>query len=82
MSSYGIARVKIEKGDEFLPTLLKIQFTPETWNFAFHQGRLEKWMGSEEECQRIEARHAVEKCAYMIQRELMKAMEEQLGIKW
>lgn len=79
--SFAIARVKIEKGTEILPTILKIEFSPMPWNFAFHQGRLEKWMGSEEECQKLEVRHAVEKAAYMIQRELIDAVDKQLGIK-
>lgn len=82
MGCNGIARIKIEKGDEYHPTIMKLQFTPEVWNFAFHQGRMERWLGSEEELQRLEARHAVEKCTNMIQRELMRAMDEQLGIKW
>lgn len=77
-----IAKIVVEKGTEILPTILKIQFTPMPWNFAFHQGRLERWMGSEEECQKLEVRHAIEKCAYMIERELMVAAEKQLGIKW
>lgn len=78
----GIAEVRIEKGTEVVPTLLRIRFTPMPWNFAFHQGRMEKWMGSEEECQRLEVRCAIEKCVYLIHRELMAACEEQLGIKW
>lgn len=76
-----IARITIEKGTELLPTILKIQFSPMPWNFAFHQGRLERWTGSEKECQRLEVRHAIEKCTYMFQRELMVAAENQLGIK-
>lgn len=80
--SANIAEVTIEKGTEAVPTLLRIRFTPMPWNFAFHQGRMEKWRGSEEELQRLEVRHAVEKCANLIARELMIAAEKQLGIKW
>ncbi len=76
--SLGIAKISIEKGDEFHPTIMKLRFTPEVINFAFHQGRMEKWMGSEADCQKIEVRHAIEKCVNMIQRELMRAADEQL----
>ena len=79
--SAEICRVRIEQGDEYLPTIMKIEFSPMPWNFAFHQGRLERWMGSEKECQQLEVRHAIEKCAYMIQREIMRAVQNQLGIK-
>jgi len=77
-----IAEIKIEKGDEYHPTIMRIRFTPMPWMFAFHQGRMEKWVGSEENCQREEVRHAVEKCTYMIQRELMRAVEKQLNIRF
>lgn len=79
--SGDIAEVKIEPGNEALPTLLRIRFNPMPWNFAFHQGRMERWLGSEAECQKLEVREAVRKCAYMIERDLMRAVENQLGIK-
>lgn len=76
-----IARIRIEEGDELHPTIMKIEFSPMPWNFAFHQGRLERWMGSEKECQKIEVRNAIERVSYMIQREIMRAVEKQLDIK-
>lgn len=42
---------------------------------------MERWIGSEEECQRLEVRNAVEKCANLIFKELLEAVREQLGIE-
>lgn len=75
-----IAEVKIEKGTETVPTLLRIRFNPMPWNFAFHQGRMERWIGSEAECQELEVREAIRKCVYLIERELRVAVRNQLGI--
>lgn len=77
-----IAIITVEKGTELLPTIIKIKFSPMPWNFAFHQGRFEPWRGSEKEVQQLEVRHAIEKCAYMFERELKVAAKKQLGIKW
>lgn len=78
----NIARIGIEKGDELLPTIMTIAFTPMPWKFAFRQGRMERWVGSETEIQTLEVRHAIQSCVYMIERELIRAAEKQLGIKF
>lgn len=76
-----IAEIRIEKGTELLPTLLRIRFNHMPWNFAFHQGRMERWMGSEKDCQREEVRQALRKCVALIELELWNAAREQLEIE-
>lgn len=80
--SNNIAKITIEKGDEYHPTYMRIQFTPEHINFAFYQGRLERWFGSEADRQKLEVRRAIEACLNLISRELMRAAADQLDIKW
>ncbi len=75
-----IAEIKIQKGTETLPTILRIRFNPMPWNFAFNQNRMERWMGSEEDCQRYEVKEAVLKCLNLIRQELFAAVSNQLEI--
>jgi len=77
-----LTKITIEEGDEYHPTYMRIQFTPEHINFAFYQNRLEKWLGSEDEIKRLEVRRAIESCVNLIAKEMIKAAEEQLDIKW
>lgn len=76
-----IARVAIERGGDYLPTIIKIEFSPITWNFAFHMGRFCMPPLKEEERLEIEARDAVRHCVYMIECELKRAVAKHLGIK-
>lgn len=77
----SIARIEIEKGTEDFTTIIKIQFSPQVWNFTYnHSHFTERMMLSEEEVRKLEVREAVRKTAYMIERELRDAVKEQLGI--
>lgn len=79
----SIARIKIEKGNEHLPTLIKIQFSPEVWNFVVNDSfLLARYSNmSEEESQIFEVREAIRKASNLIEKELYLAAEDQLGIK-
>lgn len=72
-----ICKIEIVKGDRDAPTIMKIEFSPMPWNFAFHQGRMEKWVGSEKECQGLEARYAIQKVVYMIEREIVNVAKRE-----
>ena len=78
----SIANVKCEKGTEDRPTVLRIQFYQLPIFFAFHEHTRRHFCGSDEEFRRHEVIMAIEKCSHFIYRELKKAAEDQLGIRF
>jgi len=77
-----IAKIEIEQGKDHLPTLMKVRFSPQTWNFAFYISRMAPYsLGmSDESYRKEEIRNATFAMINMIEKQVKAAVKEELGV--
>lgn len=68
-------KIRFEEGTEYLPCMLRVNFSPMTWNMAF---KMRDRFFTDKEVKKIEARQCIQRFVYMLEKELMDALPEHL----
>lgn len=68
-------KIRFEESTDMLPCMLRVNFSPVTWNMAF---KMRDQFFTENELKKIEARHCIQQFLYMLEKELMAALPEHL----
>ena len=68
--------ITIERGEDYMPTFLRVNFCERTWNLAFRGYPHMPMRDADRD--RFEARDAIRTFIYMLEREMMRCLPEDL----